>query len=76
LLDDAVAAYLDSVSERAFDEPLVALLRVLGYSNVHLVHGQREFGKDVIGQLAGEQWAFQSKAGDIGQAAGRPRHEP
>lgn len=67
MLDDAVAAFLDSVSERAFDEPLVALLRAHGFTNVHLVHGAREFGKDVIGQKDGEQWGLQSKAGDIGQ---------
>jgi hypothetical protein len=67
LLDDAVAAFLDSVSERAFDEPLLALLRAQGYTHVHLVHGAREFGKDVIGRKDGEQWGLQSKAGDIGQ---------
>jgi hypothetical protein len=67
LLDDAVAAFLDSVSERALDEPLLALLRSEGFSHVHLTHGQAEFGKDVIGRRDGEQWAFQSKAGDIGQ---------
>ena len=67
MLDDAVAAFLDSVNERAFDEPLVALLRAQGYSDVHLVHGAREFGKDVIGRKDGEQWGLQSKAGNIGQ---------
>lgn len=68
MLDDAVAAFLDTVSERAFDEPLLAIARARGYTDVHLVHGQREFGKDVIGRRLGEQWAWQSKAGDIGQA--------
>lgn len=67
MLDDAVAAFLDSVSERAFDEPLLALLRAEGYTDVHLVHGAREFGRDVIGRKDGEQWGLQSKAGDIGQ---------
>lgn len=67
MLDDAVAAFLDSVSERAFDEPLLALLRAQGYTDVHLVHGAREFGKDVIGRKGGEQWGLQSKAGNIGQ---------
>jgi hypothetical protein len=71
LLDDAVAAFLDSVTERSFDEPLVALLRSLGFTDLHLVHGQREFGKDVIGRRDGAQWALQSKAGDIGQAEWR-----
>lgn len=67
MLDDAVAAFLDSVTERAFDEPLLAITRAQGFTDVHLVHGQREFGKDVIGRRAGEQWAWQSKAGDINQ---------
>jgi len=68
LLSDAVAAFLSSVSERAFDQIMLAILRAQGFERVNLVHGQREFGKDVIGQRAGEQWAWQAKAGDIGQA--------
>ncbi len=67
MLSDAVAAFLDSVSERAFDEPLLAILRSQGFERVHLVHGQREFGKDAIGQRDSAQWAWQSKAGDISQ---------
>jgi len=67
LLDDAVAAFLESVPERALDQPLIALLRCSGYHHIRLVHGSSEFGKDIIAQLDGEQWAFQSKAGDIGQ---------
>ena len=65
MLDDAVDAYLDSVSERAFDEPLLALLRAQGFVDIHLVHGGFKFGKDVIAKRDGRQWAFQSKAGDI-----------
>ncbi len=65
MLDDAVGAFLDTVSERAFDEPLMALLRAEDYSEVRLVHGQVEAGKDVIAQKDGEQWVFQSKAGDL-----------
>jgi hypothetical protein len=67
LLDDAVAAFLDSVPERALDEPLLALLRAQGFSDVHLTHGQEEFGKDIVARRDGEQWVFQSKAGNIGQ---------
>ena len=67
MLSDAVAAYLEAVSERAFDEPLMALLRARGFTSVRLVHGAREFGKDVIARRDGEQWGFQSKSGDIGQ---------
>lgn len=71
MLSDAVAAYLDAVSERAFDDPLMALLRARGFASVRLVHGAREFGKDVIAQRDGEQWGFQSKAGNIGQSEWR-----
>jgi HJR/Mrr/RecB family endonuclease len=69
LLDDAVGAFLEQVSERAFDEPLMALLRVEGYTEVRLVHGQFEAGKDVIAQKDGEQWVFQSKAGNLTMAS-------
>lgn len=68
MLSDAVDAFLNSVSERAFDEPLLAILRAQGFERVHLIHGQREFGKDVIGQRDEVQWVWQSKAGDIGQS--------
>ncbi len=68
MLDDAVAGFLDSVSERGLDEPLLAALRSLGFTNLHLTHGSAEFGKDLIGQLDGEQWAFQSKQGNINQS--------
>ncbi len=68
MLDDAVAAFLDSVGERAFDESLIAILRAEGFTDIHLVHGQREFGKDIIARKDGEQWCWQSKAGNIGQS--------
>jgi len=72
LLDDAVAAFLSRVSERSFDEPFMALLRAEGYTEVRLVHGQVEFGKDIIARKNGEQWVFQSKAGDLNLAGFRP----
>ena len=34
---------------------------------MRLTHGSAEFGKDVIAQKGGEQWAWQSKAGNVGQ---------
>lgn len=71
MLDDALAAFLDSVSERDFDEPLLALLRSLGFERIHLVHGKSEYGKDVIAQRDGKQWTFQSKAGNVTQGAFR-----
>lgn len=66
-LDDAVAAFLDSVTERAFDEPLMALLRAEGFTHVVFSHGPSEFGKDMFARKEGQQWAFQSKTGDIKQ---------
>jgi hypothetical protein len=71
LLDDAVAAFLDVASERALDEPLMAVLRNRGYSHVALMHGPQEWGKDIVARKDDEQWVFQSKAGDVGQAAWR-----
>jgi hypothetical protein len=71
LLDDAVAAFLDSVTERGFDEPFMALLRAAGFERVRLIHGSAEFGKDIIAQRDREQWAFQSKAGNISQGEWR-----
>ena len=71
MLADAIDAYLDSVSERAFYEPLLALLRGQGFTDVHLVHGTSEFGKDIIGKRDGLQWALQAKAGNISQPAFR-----
>lgn len=67
MLDDAVADFLDRVTEREFDAPFVALLRAHGYSKIHVLHGQFEFGKDVIAQGGKPklQYAFQTKAGDI-----------
>ena len=38
MLDDAIDAWLNSVSERWFYEPLLALLRTEGYTDLHLVH--------------------------------------
>lgn len=67
MLDDAVDAFLDSISERALDEPLLAMLRAENFTDLHLTHGSQEFGKDLVARRNGEQWVFQSKAGDIGQ---------
>ena len=67
MLEGAVDAFLNGVTERGFDEPLLALLRAEGFERVRLTHGSAEFGKDVIAQKGGEQWAWQSKAGNVGQ---------
>ena len=68
MLDDAVGAFLDSVTERGFDQPFLALLRASGFEEVAWVHGPQEFGKDFVAKKDGEQWTFQSKAGDINQS--------
>jgi hypothetical protein len=68
LLDDVVANYLDGLTEREFDAPLLSLLRSQGFDDVHLLHGAYEFGKDAIGKSdePRTQYAFQSKAGNLG----------
>ena len=68
MLEGAVDAFLDGVSERGFDEPLLAVLRAEAFERVRLTHGMSEFGKDAIARCEGEQWAWQSKAGDVGQS--------
>lgn len=74
-LADAVAGYVESLSERELDAPLIALLYSLGYHHVHLVHGQYEFGKDLIAQkseVTGTvQYCIQSKSGDLNAHAWR-----
>src|SRR5260370_29771612 len=69
MLNDVVEHYLDSLEEREFDAPFIALLRALGYFDIHFLHGAFEFGKDFIAKAIVEgsetQFAFQTKAGDI-----------
>lgn len=75
MLADAVAAYVESLTERELDGPLIALFYRLGFHQVHLVHGHYEFGKDIIAKRAdnGEvhQYCIQSKAGDLNVGAWR-----
>jgi len=75
MLSDVVGRYLDSLEEREFDAPFIALLRALGYWDIHFLHGSFEFGKDFIAKAEVEgvatQFAFQTKAGDINVAAWR-----
>lgn len=74
-LADAVAAYVESLTERELDAPLLALLGRLGFDKVHLVHGAYEFGKDFVAQRTEDgiryQYCLQSKAGDLGAAGWR-----
>ena len=48
MLDAAVANFVDSLTEREFDAPFMALLRAEQYFDVHRTHGSFEFGKDFI----------------------------
>lgn len=64
-----IGSYLDSLEEREFDAPFMALLRGLCFTDIHLLHGPFEFGKDFIAKGYDEgkpcQFAFQTKAGDL-----------
>lgn len=72
MLQDAVDAFLNALSnERALDEPLMAALRAQRFSKVNLTHGSAEFGKDIVAQKQGAQYAFQTKLGDVRQGEWR-----
>jgi hypothetical protein len=70
MLAAAIGNYIDSLSEREFDAPFIALLRLHGFTDVHFLHGAFEFGKDFIAKRKEDgidyQYAFQTKAGDLG----------
>ena len=72
MIADVIGSYLDSLEEREFDAPFMALLRSLGYRDIHFLHGTFEFGKDFIAKRdegsAVVQYSFQTKAGNIGLA--------
>lgn len=72
MLRNVVAEFLNSQKERELDLPILFLLQEMGFHDVHLVHGNVEFGKDFIAKKGtGDttvQYVFQSKAGDISQA--------
>lgn len=82
MLRDVVAGFLDTVTEREFDAPLIALLAARSFTDVHFLHGPFEFGKDFIAKgpkprggdigtgdpalWVTHQFAIQSKEGDLG----------
>jgi hypothetical protein len=72
LLTDAIVSYVNSLGEREFDAPFMALLRLQGFADIHFVHGSFEFGKDFIAkgieQGKQAQYLFQTKAGDINRS--------
>ena len=69
MLADVLGAYLETLTEREFDAPLMAILRSSGFRDIHFLHGSFEFGKDFIAKRSGSdkitQYSIQSKAGDI-----------
>jgi hypothetical protein len=73
MLADVIGNYIDSLTEREFDAPFIALLRLHGFTDIHFLHGSFEFGKDFIAKRKeGEldyQYTFQTKAGDLGLSA-------
>jgi hypothetical protein len=75
VLESASVAWLESLTERGLDQPLLALLRAQRFHDVHLVHGATEFGRDFIAKREDggtlRQYALQSKVGDLGVGAWR-----
>lgn len=77
MLRDVVGTFLESLTEREFDGPLLALLADQGFTDIHFIHGSYEFGKDIIAKRISSssgvmsQYAIQSKAGDINQSSWR-----
>lgn len=72
MIADVIGDYLDSLEEREFDGPFMALLRSLGFRDIHFLHGNFEFGKDFIAKRYDQdgpaQFLFQTKAGNIALA--------
>jgi hypothetical protein len=70
MLAAAIGNYIDSLTEREFVTPFIALLRLHGFTFIHFLHRSFEFGKDFIAKLKKDgveyQYAFQTKAGDLG----------
>lgn len=69
MIASVIGSYIDSLKEREFDVPFMALLRTLGFRKIHFLHGSFEFGKDFIGRKSRGgsefQYCFQTKAGDL-----------
>lgn len=81
ILESAISEFLDRLpTERHFDAPFMALLRLHGYYDIHFLHGPVEFGKDFIAKRVESgrtlQYTFQSKLGDIGRAEWAGKVQP
>ena len=75
MIEDVIGNYLDTLQEREFDAPFMALLRARGFWDIHFTHGSAEFGKDFVAKGMDNsevcQFAFQLKAGDVPSGAWR-----
>jgi hypothetical protein len=69
LLRNVLASYIETLTERQFDIPLLCILMKNGFYDIHFTHGMFEFGKDFIAKkVEGDkviQYVFQSKGGNI-----------
>ena len=65
--------WIDGLTEREFDQPLLRLLRAHGFYDICFTHGQYEFGKDFIAKRVEDdevvQYGVQSKAGNVSGGA-------
>jgi hypothetical protein len=71
VLRNVVQTFVERLTERELDAPLLAVLAAHGFTDIHFLHGAYEFGKDVIARKTDAdgavwQYAIQSKAGDLG----------
>ncbi len=75
MLKNVLGVYLDKMTERQLDLPLLLLLPAMGYFDVHFTHGAEEHGKDFIAKKRDNdeviQYAIQSKIKDINLTAWR-----
>ena len=67
MLTSIIENYLTSIKEVQFFQPFINLLDVIGYNDIHLLHGPNEFGKDIVAKKDGQQFAFVLKVGDVSQ---------
>ena len=68
MLTNIIERYLTSIKEVQFFQPFINLLNVIGFRDIHLLHGPNEFGKDIIAKKDGKQFAFVVKVGDVNQS--------
>ncbi|MBX3293814.1 MAG: restriction endonuclease [Acidobacteria bacterium] len=71
MLRNVLEDYLNSVKEREFYYPFLSLLHAMGFYDIHITDGGREFGKDFIAKRSENsityQYVIQAKRGDIRQ---------